>query len=41
LVWSNPFEALRSENTWRGIGDFRVLAGVLAAVMLALYAAFA
>jgi len=40
LVWAHPLAALKSENTWRGIGDFRILAALLAAVMIALYAVF-
>jgi SSS family solute:Na+ symporter len=41
LVWSNPLEALRSENAWRGIGDFRILAALLFVVMIGLYVVFA
>ena len=36
LVWSSPLEALRGDS-WRGIGNYRVLAAVLFVAMLALY----
>jgi SSS family solute:Na+ symporter len=41
LVWANPLAALKAENAWRGLGDFRILAGLLFVVMIALYAVFA
>jgi len=40
LSWRNPFEALQGQ-AWRGLGDFRVLAGVLFATMVVLYYIFA
>jgi SSS family solute:Na+ symporter len=40
LVWGSPLAALRSPGAWRGIGNFRLLAAVLAAVMVALYIVF-
>jgi len=40
LVWRNPLEALTAES-WGGIGDFRLLAGLLCAVMITLYIIFA
>ena len=40
LVWKSPLDALRGD-CWRGIGDYRVLAAVLFAVMVALYCVFA
>ena len=40
LVWSNPLEALKGEG-WPGIGNYRLLAGLLFVVMVALYALFA
>jgi len=40
LVWKSPLEALRSQNTWRGLGDFRVLTAVLIVVMVGLYVWF-
>ncbi len=40
LVWRNPMEALSSDS-WGGIFDFRVLAGVLFALMVLLYILFA
>ena len=40
LVWNNPLEALRG-NTWTGLGDFRLLAGVLFTAMVLLYWTFA
>ena len=36
LVWKNPLEALRGES-WRGLGDYRVLAGLLFVVMIFFY----
>ena len=39
VCWSSPLEALR--GPWRGLGDFRLLAGILFAVMVALYVKFA
>jgi ribosomal protein L14 len=40
LVWKSPLEALRSQNAWRGLGDFRVLTVVLIVVMVGLYVWF-
>jgi SSS family solute:Na+ symporter len=39
LCWGNPLKAVR--GPWRGVGDFRLLAGILFAVMVALYVRFA
>jgi solute:Na+ symporter, SSS family len=39
LVWKHPLAALQGEP-WRGLADFRLLAGVLAVVMIILYAIF-
>jgi SSS family solute:Na+ symporter len=39
LCWGNPLKALR--GPWRGLGDFRLLAGILFVVMVALYVKFA
>lgn len=36
LVWRHPLEALSSPG-WSGPGDYRILAGILFAVMVALY----
>ena len=41
LVWKSPLDALRSENAWRGVGDYRLLAALLVAVMIGLYVWFA
>lgn len=40
LVWRSPLEALRGENAWRGLLDFRVLAALLVLTMIGLYVAF-
>ena len=40
LVWSNPLDAVRSPG-WKGIGNYKLLAAVLFAVMVLLYATFA
>ena len=40
LVWDHPFDALRSPG-WPGIGNYKLLAAVLLAAMLALYILFA
>lgn len=40
LVWKSPLEALRAEDAWRGVLDFRVLSAVLVVVMIGLYVAF-
>jgi len=40
LVWKNPLEALRAPG-WPGIGNYKVLAGVLFVVMVTLYIIFA
>ncbi len=39
LVWSHPLEAVQS-GEWRGIFDYRILAGLLVAVMVLLYYLF-
>lgn len=39
LVWGNPLEALRGK-AWSGIGNYRLLSGVLFAVMVSLYIIF-
>ena len=39
LVWKNPLEALRGES-WKGIGNYRLLAATLFIVMIALYIIF-
>ncbi len=39
LVWGNPLDALRGK-AWSGIGNYRLLAGVLAGTMLTLYIIF-
>ncbi len=39
LVWGNPLDALRGAG-WRGIGDYRILAGILLAVIVTLYLLF-
>jgi SSS family solute:Na+ symporter len=40
LSWRNPLEALRGDS-WRWLGDFRVLAFVLFVTMVLLYFVFA
>jgi len=40
LVWSRPLDALKGE-AWPGIGNYKLLAGLLFVVMVALYALFA
>ena len=40
LCWSTPLAALRGE-AWHGIGNYRLLAGVLFVVMIVLYYVFA
>lgn len=40
LVWRSPLEALRAENAWRGLLDFRIMAALLVATMVGLYVAF-
>jgi len=37
LVWQSPLDALRGENAWRGLLDYRVLAVLLVATMVGLY----
>ncbi|GEM_PF-28822 len=37
LVWKRPWDALRAENAWRGLMDFRVFAALLVITMVALY----
>lgn len=39
LVWKSPLEPLRDKG-WPGIGNYKLLAGVLAASMIALYILF-
>ena len=39
LCWTNPGQALR--GPWRGIGDYRLWAGILFVAMVALYTVFA
>jgi SSS family solute:Na+ symporter len=39
LTWAHPFDALKGE-AWPGIGNYRVLAGVLFVTMVALYVIF-
>jgi solute:Na+ symporter, SSS family len=39
MVWKNPAAAIA--GPWRGIFDYRAVAGVLIAIMIALYAIFA
>lgn len=40
LVWDTPMQALRA-HAWPGIGNYRLLAGLLFVVMIGLYVAFA
>jgi SSS family solute:Na+ symporter len=40
LVWKNPMDALRGE-AWRGIGNYKFIAGLLFVVMIVLYIVFA
>jgi SSS family solute:Na+ symporter len=40
LVWKSPLDALRGE-AWKGIGNYKLIAGVLVVVMIALYIVFA
>jgi len=40
LVWRSPLDALRGENIWRGLLDYRVLSVVLVLTMVALYWGF-
>lgn len=40
LVWKHPWEALQDEG-WRGIGNYKLLAGVLFVTMIVLYIRFA
>ncbi len=39
LVWENPMESLRSPG-WAGVGNYKLLAGLLFVVMIALYVVF-
>ena len=39
LTWVHPFDALKSE-AWPGLGNYRVLAGVLCGAMVVLYVIF-
>jgi SSS family solute:Na+ symporter len=36
LVWAHPFDAVRTPG-WPGLGDYRLIAGVLFATMILLY----
>jgi len=40
LVWGNPLDCLKAAG-WKGIGDYRILAGLLFVTMVALYIIFA
>ncbi|MCF7957680.1 MAG: sodium/solute symporter [Phycisphaerae bacterium] len=40
LVWENPLDCLKAAG-WRGIGDYRILAGLLFVTMVTLYIIFA
>jgi SSS family solute:Na+ symporter len=40
LVWKHPWEALQ-ERGWKGIGNYKLLAGVLFVTMIVLYIVFA
>jgi SSS family solute:Na+ symporter len=40
LVWKNPLDALQGE-AWKGIGNYRFIAGLLFVVMIVLYFIFA
>jgi len=40
LVWKHPWQALQDKG-WRGIGNYKLLAGVLFIVMVVLYVKFA
>ncbi|MBN1509824.1 MAG: sodium:solute symporter [Sedimentisphaerales bacterium] len=40
LVWRNPLEALQDRG-WRGLGNYKLLAGLLFAIMVLLYVIFA
>lgn len=41
LVWNSPWDALRrGPTTWRGLLDFRLMAGLLVLTMVALYIGF-
>lgn len=40
LIWPHPFDALRGPG-WPGLGNYRLLAGLLCAIMIALYIVFA
>ena len=39
LVWDKPMDCLKAPG-WRGIGDYRILSGILFVVMVALYIIF-
>ncbi len=39
LVWAHPLDAVRGE-AWRGLGDYRLLAGLLLVTMVVLYTIF-
>ena len=39
LVWSHPLEALRGDS-WKGLGNYKVLATLLFVVMIGLYIIF-
>lgn len=40
LVWEKPWDALRGENAWRGLLDYRIFAALLFVTMVGLYWAF-
>ncbi len=40
LVWGNPLDCLKAAG-WKGIGDYRILAGLLFVMMVTLYIIFA
>lgn len=40
LVWANPLAAIRGDS-WKGLGNYRVLAVILAVIMILLYLKFA
>ena len=39
LYWARPLDALKSAG-WPGIGDYRILAGLVVLVMVSLYVVF-
>jgi hypothetical protein len=40
LVWKSPLEALKGQNTWKGLLDYRVLSLLLVLTMVGLYIGF-